>query len=704
MSNKRQIKKPKGAVRFVDLASYTTPEVKEQKNRDWVEYGADNNYFQYLIDRYNGSPTNNAAINGISQMIYGRGIDATDSNLKPEQYAMMRRLLSDSCVMKLANDLKLFGQAAIQVIYNAERSAIVEADHFPVETLRPEKCNEDGEIEAYYYTGDWSELKPSEQPERIPAFGHSEEGLEILYIKPYRAGFHYFSPVDYQGGLQYAELEEEVGNYHLNNIMNGLAPSMLISFNNGVPDEEMQEQIEQKIKQKFGGSSNAGRFILAFNDSRENEASIEPVQLSDAHNQYQFLSEECMSKVMVSHRIISPLLLGIKDKSGLGNNADELKTASILMDNTVIRPFQQLLINAFEQILAYNAVYLRLYFRTLQPLEFVDLENAITKEQVEEETGQKLSLQADTLVIDGRLAYATKDAAEKAAEDIGCEGHHIHNVDGTDWFMPCEEHNLKAPCWDGYEQIGTKIKDGKEVPNCVPIKAEKLKEDCGCHTELKDADDPCWDGYEQIGTKIKDGKEVPNCVPLEEAQKLREAVYEALIGLEDEDLSDYELIDERPANEFDDILAKELNLASVVSSSPQKKSEQDTLLFKVRYKYAQVGTTSMQNSRDFCKMMMSAGKVYRKEDLDKQSTDNEQFAPKGSSSYNIWLYKGGVNCRHYWMRQVYIRKDNKKITVTEAKEKIRKLDPSLRKEAEFPTNEPEVAQIASAKNNYWRKN
>jgi len=659
MSNKRQIKKPKGAVRFVGLASYTTPEVKEQKNRDWVEFGADNNYFQYLIDRYNGSPTNNAAINGISQMIYGRGIDATDSNIKPEQYAMMRRILSDSCVMKLANDLKLFGQAAIQVIYNAERSAIVEADHFPIETLRPEKCNEDGDIEAYYYTGDWSELKPSEQPERIPAFGFSEEGIEILYIKPYRAGFHYFSPVDYQGGLQYAELEEEVGNYHLNNIMNGLAPSMLISFNNGVPDEEMQEQIEQKIKQKFGGSSNAGKFILAFNDSRENEASIEPVQLSDAHNQYQFLSEECMSKVMVSHRIISPLLLGIKDKTGLGNNADELKTASILMDNTVIRPFQQLLINAFEQILAYNEVYLRLYFRTLQPLEFVDLENAITKEQVEEETGQKLSLQADTLVIDGRLAYATKDAAEKAAEDIGCEGHHIHNVDGTDWFMPCEEHNLKAPCWDGYEQIGTKIVDGREVPNCVP---------------------------------------------LEDAQKLREAVYEALVGLEDEDLSDYELIDERPANEFDDILHKELNLASVVSSSPQKKSEQDTLLFKVRYKYAQVGTTSTADSRDFCKMMMGAGKVYRKEDLDKQSTDNEQFAPKGSSSYNIWLYKGGVNCRHYWMRQVYIRKDNKKITVTEAKEKIKKLDPSLRKEAEFPTNEPEVAQIASAKNNYWRKN
>jgi hypothetical protein len=85
------------------------------------------------------------------------------------------------------------------------------------------------------------------------------------------------------------------------------------------------------------------------------------------------------------------MLLGIKDNTGLGNNADELKTASILFDNTVIRPFQELLLTAFDKVLAFNNASLNLYFKTLQPLEFVDLENALTKEQVEEETGQKLS-------------------------------------------------------------------------------------------------------------------------------------------------------------------------------------------------------------------------------------------------------------------------------------------------------------------------
>lgn len=605
------------SIKIVNLSTYTTPEIKEYKNKEWVSYGADNDYYQFLIDRYNGSPTNNACINGISQLIFGKGLDATDSSQKPNDYAQMKSLLKDSCVRKLAYDLKLMGQCAMQVIYNSNHTKIVEVAHFPIETLRVGKANEEGEIDSYYYMADWSEAKPNDEPERFSAFGTSSDEIEIYCVKPYRAGYYYYSPVDYQGGIQYAELEEEIANYHLNNIMNGLSPSMMISFNNGTPDEETQEMIERKIRDKFSGSSNSGKFILAFNDSKENEASIEPVQLSDAHQQYQFLSEESMQKVMVSHRIISPMLLGIKDKTGLGNNADELATASILMDNTVIKPFQDLLIGAFDDILSFNDIVLNLYFKTLQPLEFTDLDNAMTKEQVEEETGQKLNT------------------------------------------------HLKAPCWDGYEQIGTKIKDGKEVPNCVP---------------------------------------------LEDINRMKEDLYEALENIEDEDLSDYELIDERPANEYDDLIHKTLKFASAVSSSPNKVSEQDTSILKIRYKYT-AGRSTAGESRDFCKKMLSANKVYRKEDIDSSDPNyngnannvNEGFGLDGADNYNVWLYKGGVNCSHYWMRQTYLRKNNERISVGEARAKIMELDPSLRSEAKIPTNEPEVAQIASARNNYWRK-
>jgi len=378
-------------LRVLNLSTYTSPKIKETKTDNFVSYGEDNNYFQFLIDRYNGSATNNAIINGMSEMIFGRGLDATDSNRKPEAYAQMITLFHDDCVRRLSSDLKLMGQCAMQVIYSKDRKTIARVEHIPVETLRAEKCNEKGEVEAYYMHPDWANYKKNDTLKRIEAFGYGKEAIQIYYVQPYKAGYKYYSPVDYQGGIQYAELEEEISNYHLNNIMNGLAPSMLINFNNGTPDPEQRQLIENRIYQKFSGSSNSGKFILSFNDDANTAASIEPIQLSDAHNQYQFLSDESMRKIMVAHRVVSPMLLGVKDSSGLGNNAEELKTASLLMDNTVIRPFQTLLINAFDNILAYNDISLNLYFKTLQPLEFKELDNVVDEETREEETGVKLA-------------------------------------------------------------------------------------------------------------------------------------------------------------------------------------------------------------------------------------------------------------------------------------------------------------------------
>ena len=643
-------------VNFLQLSTYTTPEVKEVSNQEFVSYGADNNYFQFLIDRFLGSATNNAIINGMSQMIVGHYLDATDSNRKPDQYASMKSLLSNEMQQKLASDLKLMGQCAMQIIYSKDRSKIATVEHLPIETLRAEKILDDGdgEIKAYYYYYDWSEYQNGDHLERIPVFGTSESEIEVLYIKPYRAGFKYYSPVDYQGGIQYCELEEEIANYHLNNIMNGLAPSMLLNFNNGTPTEEERNIIEQKIAAKYTGTSNAGRFILAFNDDKDSAATMEAVQLSDAPQQYEFLSSESMRKIMVAHRVTSPILFGIKDMTGFGNNAEEIVTASTLMDNTVIAPFQQLLLNAFDDILAYNEIVLNLYFKTLQPLEFNDLANATNKEQIEEETGQKFSLKK----IDGKEAYETIEEAENKANEIGCMGYHEHEEDGKTYYMPCQDHtDLKAPCWDGYEQIGTKMKDGKEVPNCVPLSlSDELT--AGLLKELKN------------------------------------------LG-EDEEMEGYELIDSRPANQYDKILNESLNfateLASVPTSTPNKKSSQDTSIIKVRYRY--YGSNNPE--REFCRKMWAAKKVYRMEDLDKESSDNSELAPKGSSTYNLWLYKGGVNCQHYWERRTYLRKNNERITVSEARRKIAALDPSLRKEAQIETNVPEVAQVAQPKNDWW---
>jgi hypothetical protein len=538
-------------LRVINLSSYTTPKVVEYKNKEWIGYGDDNNYFKYLIDRYNGSPTNNAIVNAVSAMIFGKGLDATDSNRKPEEYAKMISLFNNDCIRKLCYDLKLMGQCSIQIIYSKDRKSIAQVEHFPVETLRAEKSGEDGEINAYYYFHDWEEYKPQSKLKRIPAFGKSKESIEILYVKPYRAGYHYYSPVDYQGGLQYAELEEEVGNFHLNNIMNGMSPSMLINFNNGVPNEEERELIEQRISQKFSGSSNAGKFILAFNDNADTAASIDPVQLSDAHQQYQFLSEESTRKIMVSHRIVSPMLIGIKDQSGLGNNADELKTASILLDNTVIRPFQHLLIDSFDQILAYNKISLKLYFKTLQPLEFTDLENVEDEETKEEETGVKLS------------------------QKVCCEADDKQDLSDEEFDIILDE--LRG------EQISNR--------------------------------------WEEVDAREYDA--------------------------ENEDIEVW-------ADKNIESKEQQLEKKSI-DSKKSGFSYLDKSLYKVRYKYSQ--KYSSGKSRQFCRIMMNRSKrgvVYRLEDIDKASRAgvNKSFGHKGKA-YDLFKYKGGVNCGHFFSEVLY---------------------------------------------------
>jgi len=554
---------------FVNLATYTSPEIIEVKNRDWVQYGADNNYFQFLIDRYNGSPTNNACINGISQAIYGKGLNATDSSSKPSEYAQMITLLKPDMVQKVSYDLKLMGQAAIQVVYSKDRTKIAMCEHFPIETLRAEKADENGDITGYYYWNDWTTIKPSDKPLRIPAYGTSKENIEIYYIKPYKAGFYYYSPVDYQGGLQYSELEEEISNYHLNNILNGLAPSMLINFNNGTPNQEQRELIEQRIAQKFSGSSNAGKFILAFNDNKESQAEITPVQLSDAHQQYQFLSTESQSKILVSHRVVSPMLLGIKDSTGLGNNADEIKTASLLMDNTVIRPFQELLINCFDKLLAYNDIALNLYFITLQPLEFTEVDRDIQDdEDIEEETGVEMEKLCDVSL--------SKDNDDEVATELISLG--------------------------------------------------------------EDIDLETWEVIDEIDVDYDN-----------------EDKYDAIVDVLNSE-------NEKKAT----TLSKIINLVSTGRAYPNARSSQDEKIkenfFKVRYYYFPKNNAGGKTNspRKFCVAMVSANKLYRKEDIIRMTDRpvNAGWGPKGDSeTYSIWKYKGGGNCHHSWRRLTFKSKD-----------------------------------------------
>jgi len=367
-------------IHVVDLARYETPSVHESSRENWVSYGENDDFFQYLIDRYTYSPTNNAIINNIAKLIYGRGLNALDASKKPDQYAQMRVMFNKDCIRKMIMDAKMLGQFAIQVIYSKDHSRIDKAYHIPVHLLRPEKCNKDGEIEAYYYSDNWTDTKKF-PPKRIPSFGTSKEAIEILYVRPYSVGLKYFALVDYQGSLPYAVLEEEIADYLINECQNSFSGVKLINFNNGTPTDEQMADTERLVKSKLTGSKGE-RVIISFNNNKEQATEVIDMPLNDAPSHYEYLSDECMRKIMLGHNVTSPLLFGVSSSNGFSSNADELKNSFILYYNMVVRPYQELILDALDRILAYNGVNLKLYFETLKPLEFTDASGKIEEEDV----------------------------------------------------------------------------------------------------------------------------------------------------------------------------------------------------------------------------------------------------------------------------------------------------------------------------------
>ena len=562
-------------LQVINLSNYIRPEIKEVAGKKWVLNGDKNSFYQTIIDAYNGSPTNSAIIDSYSQFIYGKGLTSKDKAKKPSEWAAIMSLLSKKDLRKICKDFEMFGEASIELKYINNK--IQRCFHVAKQRIAPEVANEDGDITGYYYSYDFSNVNKY-KPERIDAFGYGEgmgERSEIYVIHDYQVGQFYYSNPSYVSGLSWAAMENEISNYSVNHIQNGLSFGHIINMNAGVqPSEETILLNTQAIRQHLTGSSNAGKFFLNWNDTKENEITISNLEVSDAHQQYAYLSAEARQQLCTAHKLTSPMLVGIKEAAGFSSTADEIKVGFEELMINVIKPKQEVILDSLMEIFAVNGITLQLDFESLRSEEEIIVEAPVV--------------------------------TQLAAQQVCCS-----------------------------------------------------KDDNGL-SEVADA-------------LIEMGEIV--------------------------DENEWEEVDAIPVRGDLEINEITLNLAKSFASFPNVTSEQDTMLFKIRYSYeGRLGA-----ERDFCQKMVSAGRTYRKEDITIAGTKgvNKGFGPQGADDYSIWLYKGGVNCNHFWMRKIYLRRNNKQISVNEARKMILDLDPADRPMARWQENEPQVAQTASESNNYW---
>jgi hypothetical protein len=370
----------------VNLAQQEIPQVIEDtKTRmQYVPVGVimPDDYFENITQAYMNSTSNAACVGGIADMIFGRGIYCENKAYEKD----FAKMLPQEEMKRVAFDLKLYGNACFLVHWNDAHTRVIKMYHTPVQNIRAEKLSESPRVEAYYYSHDWTDQRAIRNKKRIPAFGTSNESTELLYIKDYSPGHFYYSVPDWFPGLQFAFVEAELSNLHLNNIENGFLPLVMINMNNGIPAPEERDTIEDMISQKFTGTRNAGRFMLSFNDDKDRQPTIDTIQTDNLHEKYTYVSEYAQDRILVAHRITSPLLMGIRTAvNGFSSNSEEMQTAYSILQTMTIEPFQNLLLNQIDAALKEGGWEdLGLYFEQSTPIALLASQAEQTGQSIEE--------------------------------------------------------------------------------------------------------------------------------------------------------------------------------------------------------------------------------------------------------------------------------------------------------------------------------
>jgi hypothetical protein len=380
-----------GDLRTISLSAFDTQIFEEVKpsGKTYVLNGKNNEGYDYVINRYKYSPTNAAILDSYYSYTYGQGLTANYMANQAIQMAKVNKLFTKDIVRKLVKDYTLFHECSFEIILGKTGNEIAQINHLPKNKVVPNEVDENGVINSYWYSYDWSDTRKY-PPTQIPVFVQgTTEKKTVFVIKEYSINDFYFARPSYYSGLNYAELEEQISVYCVNHIKNGLSAGHIINVNEGVTDDEVKTQFERNIIKKWTGANNANKFILSFNSNKDNATTIETITIADAHQQYQFLTEEARKQLLTAHKVVSGAILGIQSGTGFSSNADEIETAFNETMLNVITPMQNALTDGFEYVLGQNKITLELYFMNLRPKK-VEVETEVKLSEEKKKIGSEL--------------------------------------------------------------------------------------------------------------------------------------------------------------------------------------------------------------------------------------------------------------------------------------------------------------------------
>ena len=315
----------------------------------WVYYGENNLLPQYFIQLYDNCAIHKAVVTSKVNQIMGDGIVSLNNPMATINLINPKENVAD-VMRKCTLDFMLFGGFALNVIWTKDKKSIAEIYHLDFSRIRSGKLNDDDEIENYYYSADWKQIKKY-PPEEYPTFNQEKGGSQVYYYKSYQPSLTYYQIPDWSAGQRAIEIDIESKNFHMNNLRKGMVPSLWINYNNGIPGEEEQRTLVRALEAQYGGTDNAGQAIISFNESQEQSPVITQIPRNDNDTYYQTLNDDITRSILSAHRVSSAELFGIATAGKLGA-ANEITEHSEYFRKMVIMPFQNCLLPTFNKLVS----------------------------------------------------------------------------------------------------------------------------------------------------------------------------------------------------------------------------------------------------------------------------------------------------------------------------------------------------------------
>lgn len=600
----------------INFSEYSQPKFEEKKNQDWVSYGADNKYPLHLLSLLNTSAKHNAIVNGKANYIAGHGIvfdDDTKQYLVDKAINRSKETIND-ILDKITLDIETFGGCYLEIIFNQFGDA-VSLYHIDYAKVRSNADNT-----FFYISEEWAiKAKPTDI-QGIAAFNpDNPTGKQIIYLKEYRPGVNTYTLPTYQGALNYIELDVAVSEFHLNAIHNGMMPSKMLSFNNGIPTEEEQRKIERQVKDKFSGEKNAGKFIINFNNDPAKAPTVIDLSASDLDKQFDMLNKTIQQEIFSGHRITSASLFGISQEGALGART-EMRDAYEIFQNTYVNGKQQFIERWLAYILPLFGINDKFHIKDTEPLGFEFSESIIAANMTRAEIREKLGLVAEEEVLPLTASQAFSEQDDDFAISIF-----------SDFGDAKSNYNVitsrKVQFDENFEPIAHQ--DFAEI-DIIITNVQSGILDLLQKNPLTTVDD--------MVAALKVDKQV---------------ILGSLATLESN-----KLISIKPFNDNgSEVISRDIT----DEGKKQKSARRPIADIQIRYSYEVspgLGAAIISTTRPFCENLIGLDKIYSRKEIQNISQ---------RLGYSVWQRRGGFYtnprtgvttpyCRHRWVEQVVIKK------------------------------------------------